>query len=259
MTCAGRLALPVLAAIFLVSCAPKQAEILLDTTRTDAATLLDRVRIKQERVATVTGSGTISFESPEMSGTAGFELALRKPDSLLVTFEGPFGIDLGTLFVSPSQFLMYNSMSNTVVRGNPASATIRSMIPFDLNVEQILGAFSGALPIAGDARSLTSYTIDDGMFLLTFQHDARRYAYWVDNRYLLVGKSEVRDSLGAVIMDASISSFTEEGDATAPRRIKIRFPNDGRQLIVNYSVLTLNDPNPSFSFSLPPTVRTIER
>jgi len=97
------------------------------------------------------------------------------------------------------------------------------------------------------------------MFLLTFRHDTRVYNYWVDNRYLLIGKSEVRDSLGNVVMDATATSFTEDGDACAPKRIKFRFPTDGRQMTVSYSALTLNDPSPSFSFSVPPNARTIIR
>ena len=137
-----------------LSCAPKPAEMLLDTHATDAETLISLVQQHQNQLQSVAGSGTVTFESPEIAGTAAFELSLKKPDSLLVTFEGPFGIDIGTLFVSPGKYLMYNSMENTVVTGAPTDAAIRSVIPFDLTLDQIVGAFSGSFQLPSDRKGL---------------------------------------------------------------------------------------------------------
>ena len=142
MRCIRRCAAFISVVLLLHSCTPRPPGLLLDTKAMDAGTLIMLVREHQDRLQSMAGYGTVTFESPEMAGTASFQLALRKPDSLLVTFEGPFGIDIGTLFVSAGKYLMYNSLENTVVTGVPSNAAIRSIIPFDLTLDQIIGAFS---------------------------------------------------------------------------------------------------------------------
>ncbi|MBM2846805.1 MAG: hypothetical protein HW407_2117, partial [Bacteroidetes bacterium] len=101
--------------------------------------------------------------------------------------------------------------------------------------------------------------IDDDMFFLSFSCTGNWCNYWIDNRYLVVKKYEMRDEQNALIMDAVSSSFAEEDGAAAPKRIRIRFPTQGRQVSVNYTSIALNDPNPSFVYSIPSTARTIVR
>jgi outer membrane lipoprotein-sorting protein len=246
-------------ALLLSSCAPKRSEILLDTKTTDANTLISLVQEHQNKLQSVVGKGTVTFESPELAGTAAFELALKKPDSLLVTFEGPFGIDLGTLFISREKYLMYNSMENKVVTGTPSAAAIRSIIPFDLTLDQVVGAFSGSFPFPSDPQSLQTYSVDDDRFLLVFRCGSNSCKYWVDNRTVLVTKYEMRDEHDELILDAVSSSFAEDGAASAPKRIRIRFPSQERQLSVSYSSISLNDPDPSFTYSIPSNARTVIR
>jgi outer membrane lipoprotein-sorting protein len=246
-------------ALLLSSCAPKRSEVLLDTKTTDANELITLVQEHENRLQSVVGKGTVTFESPEMAGTAAFELALKKPDSLLVTFEGPFGIDLGTLFISSQKYLMYSSMENKVVTGRPSAAAIRSIIPFDLTLDQVVGAFSGSFPFPSDPKTLQTYSVDDDRFLLMFRCGSNICKYWVDYRNVHVTKYEMRDEHDELIMDAVSSSFAEDGEASAPKRIRIRFPLQERQLSVSYSSITLNDPDPSFEYSIPSNARTVVR
>ena len=106
-------------AILLSSCSPKHAEILLDTRAITPRGLLDRVRAQEEKLQSIVGKGSVSFESNELAGSASFELSLRKPDSLLVLLEGPFGVDLGTIFLSREKYVMFNSMETRVITGTP--------------------------------------------------------------------------------------------------------------------------------------------
>lgn len=243
----------------LSSCAPKRSELLLDTKAIDAKTLISLVQEREEGLRSVVGRGTVAFETPEIAGSAAFELSLKKPDSLLVTFEGPFGIDLGTLFVSREKYLLYNSMENRVITGAPSSSTIRSILPFDLTLDQVIGAFSGSFSFPSDTQSLQAYSVDDDMFLLSYRCGSGTCRYWIDSRYVLVKKYELRDERDALVMDAVSSSFTEDGVACAPKRVRIRFPSQQRQLSVSYSSITLNDAAPSFVYSIPSSARTTIR
>ena len=54
----------------LAGCAPKAAELVLDTRQVPPATVISRVTANASRVSTLTGRGTVSFEAPGMGGSA---------------------------------------------------------------------------------------------------------------------------------------------------------------------------------------------
>jgi outer membrane lipoprotein-sorting protein len=243
----------------LFSCSQKPAEVLLDTKSVEAPALRKLVQTRQNKLHSMVGKGTVTFDSPELGGSAWFELSLKKPDSLLVAFEGPFGIDVGKLFLSRQKYVFYNSMQNRVTTGIPSSTTIRSVIPFDLTYDQILNAFSGLFAMPTNDEGLRSYSIDGDRFLISFTCGGNVCDYWIDNESLLVTKYQMRDNQNRVVMDAVASSVTDQDDVQAPRRIVVKFPQDHRQLSIFYSSLTLNEPHPSFVFSIPSNARTTIR
>lgn len=245
-------------AFLLPSCAPKPLEVLLDTNAVSSSELVRLVEDRAARIHSMTGKGTVSFDSPEIGGTAGFTLALKKPDSLLVKFEGPFGIDVGTLFLSRERYVIYNTMDNRVVTGVPAGGAMRSVIPFDLTHEQILNSFAGAFEVPGGGEPL-SYRIDDERFLLSYSCDAGTCSYWVDPRSLLVTKYERRDAQQQLVMAVNASLLTEQNNITLPRRIVVKFPREGRQLSIYYSSVELNPSHPSFEYTIPDNAHTTVR
>jgi hypothetical protein len=246
--------------VFLfVSCAAKRSEISLDTHVTSARVLMDSVEARGKRISSMVGRGTLSFESPEAAGSAWFQSSMKKPDSLLVMVQGPFGIELGSFFLSRNKYVVYSSLENKVVTGNPALALPKGVIPITLTVDQILDAFSGVLLFPTGRDEPARYSNDDEYFFLSFPCGADTCNYWVDPRYLLVAKYEVRDPQGRPIVEAEASWFTEQGSLAAAKRIVVTFPRDNRQLTVSYSALTLNAPNPRFDFTVPPTATTVEK
>ena len=176
-----------------------------------------------------------------------------------MSFEGPFGISMGTLFLSGDRYVVYNSFENVAVRGSATGSSFRSVIPFDLTLDQIMGAFSGVLTIPFEEEDLVRYSIDDNRFLIQFVRDSITFRYWVDPTYVLVTRYEMADASGRVLMEANFSSFRDQDDLAAPRRISISLSEPRRRVSVGYTKLTLNDPNPSFAFSIPRNARTMDR
>jgi outer membrane lipoprotein-sorting protein len=244
---------------FVLSCAPKRSEILLNTDATPPDVLLKMVEDRGAKISSLVGRGTVSFESPEIAGTAAFESNMKKPDSLLVTLEGPFGIDVGTFFLCKEKYLMYNSLENTVTTGNPNSSSIRSVIPFDLTYEQILNAFAGLFTIPYSEKELKHYAIDDDMFFLVYTCGAKTCTYWIDPKYLLITRFEQRDASDNLIVEAKAYAFTQQDDVAAARRIQIKFPQQSRQLSIAYRSIRLNVTDTDFQFTIPPNARVISK
>jgi hypothetical protein len=254
-----RFSAALLAAVLIGSCSSKRSTIALNTQAIEADALVTLVGAAARNVQSLAGKGSITFESPEIAGSAAFEMSMRKPDSLLVTLEGPFGISVGTFFLSRERYIMYNSLENSVISGVPTTAAIRSIVPFEMSYDQILDAFSGAFAPPNGSGELVSYSVDNNSFLLVFNCGGMVCRYWIDNEDLVVTRFEQLDEQGRLAIEAIASSFTERNGAYAPKRIVVKFPQQERRLAVYYSSLVLNPPDPSFAFSIPKNARTIIR
>jgi hypothetical protein len=246
-----------LSAVLFDACAPRMPGVALDAGATPSVVVRRLVAAKGEKLHTLQGSGAVSFDAPEMSGDASFTSHIRRPDSLLVTLEGPFGIDLGMLFLSRDRYLVYSSLENRVVTGNPATGSFRSVIPFELTVEQLLNAFAGVF-LLPDQEPVV-YEVRDGQFFLSFICGNDSCEYWVDPELMMVVRYRRVMPDGEVAMEARCTSPAEEEDAAAPRKIIVTFPGEQRRLSIAYSRVTLNAPDVSFEYSIPPNARTTVR
>jgi hypothetical protein len=233
----------------MFSCSPRTTAVMNDVNIMPAGVIAGRVKQRETGLASIAGRGSVSFEAPDRAGSAFFDLSLRKPDSLLITFEGPFGIGAGFLFLSRQRFVMYNSLDNRVTSGVPGPAALRSVIPFDLTFDQIIDAFTGGvvLPDAVPAR----YTVDDGKFLLVYQIGDRTHSFWIDPEYDLVVRYEVHAAGGELVLEMESSQMVTRDSLCAPRHVTVNFPDEGRRLSIHYTSLDLNAGDLSFAYTVP--------
>lgn len=231
------------------SCSPHTAAVLTDLNTTPPAVIAGRVKQREAGLASMAGRGSVSFETPDRAGSAFFDLSLKKPDSLLMTFEGPFGIGGGFLFLSRQKFVMYSSFDNRVTSGIPGPAAIRSVIPVDLTFDEIMNAFTGGfvLPDAPPSR----YTVDDGKYLLVYTIGGRTHSFWIDPGYDLVVRYQVHDAGGDLIMDVVSSQMVLRDSLCAPRHVTVDFPDRGSRLSVHFTSIDLNAGDLSFAYTVP--------
>ncbi len=238
----------VLLGCLLPACSPTTSELVLDTRQVPAAELVRRVSGNAAGIRTLTGSGSVDFESPDLGGSVFFTVALRKPDSLLLRLEGPFGIDVGFLFLSRERYVLYNSVENRVQTGVPSDAGIRWGIPLDLTVDQILNAFAGTFALPGN-RTPTRYAVEDDAFVLTYADGTAEESFRVDPATTLV--TQYRKTDGTFAMEAETGLPEQQGSYHMPRQITLEFPGSGRRLSVYYSSMRMNPDHVSFAYTVP--------
>ncbi|HEX9006439.1 MAG TPA: DUF4292 domain-containing protein [Bacteroidota bacterium] len=248
--------LALLPLLLLASCAPRTEGVALDTRRTPVSLLTQRVRELDSRLHTLTGRGSMSFETPSQGGSASFEVSMRKPDSLLLELEGPFGIGVGTFFLSRQRYVMYNSLENAVASGPPSGSSLRSLLPVNLTYEQMFSAFSGTFPLP-DHDSTLSYSVDGDRFLLRYQCEEGTCSYWVDADDLLVRRFEMRDGSGQVFLEGESSGLIEKDGTRIPRRVSISMPQDARRVAIAFSAASINTEDLSFAFTVPSNARKL--
>jgi hypothetical protein len=248
MTLVIRAAIPSVMSCLLLACSPTTSELVLDTQQVPAAELVRRVTGNAAGIHTLTGSGSVDFESPDMGGSVFFTLALRKPDSLLLRLEGPFGIDVGFLFLSRGRYVLYNSVENRVMTGVPSDAGIRWGVPLNMTVDQILNAFTGTFALP-EHRAPTRYAVEDDAFVLTYADPAGEELFRVDPATTLV--TQYRKTGGAGEIQAETGLPEQQGSYHMPRQITLELPDSGQRLSVYYSSFTVNPGHVSFAYTVP--------
>jgi outer membrane biogenesis lipoprotein LolB len=247
------LALALLLSLLLAACGPTRETLELDTQKVPASRLIALVQHRGVPDITLTGDGSIAFDSPRMSGSAFFSVAPRRADSVRVSLEGPFGLDVGFLYADRSHLVFYNAMENWYIDEPAGSPAIQKALPFDLSFGQLIEAFTGTfrLPASG---SPVRYTIDDDRFLMTFVQDSDTASYWIDPALSVVTRYRVsRDN--AVLIEGTAERWTDEGGELLPQSIAITFPPASSSVSVVYTSMTVNPDMPSFSHAIPSKAR----
>ncbi len=219
--------------------------------------MLELVRQRSETVRTLRGEGVVTIESPEQSGSSSFSLNLRKPDSILVSLSGPFGIRFGTLLFSREQFIFYNYQDNYAFVGKSDGSTLHSMFNLRMTFDEVMRAFTGEF-LAPGAGTPDSFTTDGESYVFTYRTGAGRKEYRVDGQDYFIRSYRVIDSAGRPTVTA-IASEPEETDGTITARLlRVVFPVERRSISVAYSDLEINH-GASCSFTVPKSADIFNR
>jgi outer membrane lipoprotein-sorting protein len=198
------------------------------------------VRGNYEKVRSMTGSGTISVETPEMAQSGSFELFLRKPDSILVRIEGPFGISVGSALITRGEFVFYNSLQNQVVTGPVTSTNLNRILRVKLTFDELLTVFTGGSFLASDDASPDTVAVEDNQYILTYKNSDGSRRYWLDPSSLLITRIQHLDQQGKLYFEERYEKFRTFGEASLPRFIRVTQHTSQRMIGVTFSSLAIN-------------------
>lgn len=210
------------------------------TGRSISPELVQRnVKVNKEKVQSLTGSGTLSIETPEIAQSGSFEMLLHKPDSILVKIEGPFGIHVGAVLLTRSDFSFYNSLQNQLITGTVNASNLNRIFRMNLTFDELLSLFTGGSFFDGD-ESPDSITVEDNQFVLTYGKESGSRRYWIDPGTMLIAKIQHIDATGKLDLEERFEKFRDLGDASLPRLIRLTQHQARRVVAVAFSSLTIN-------------------
>ncbi len=212
--------------------------------------VMELVRQRSETVRTLRGEGVVTIESPEQSGSSSFSLNLKKPDSILVNLNGPFGIRFGTLLFSRDRFIFYNYQDNYAFVGKSDGTTLHSMFNLRMTFDEVMRAFTGEF-FAPGAGMPDSFVTDGESYVFTYRSGDSRTEYRVDGQDYFIRSYRVIDASGRPTLTAMASEPEEtEGTIVTPRLLRVVFPGERRSISVAYSDMQINREAACF-FSIP--------
>lgn len=218
----------------------------------------DRVRANNERIQTLSGTGSIAMESPEMAGSGSFELALRKPDSLLLHLEGPFGISVGSALITRTGFLFFNSIENQLITGSTNPSNLSRYLRMNVAFDDLLNLFAGGAFFSEDAQQAGNLTTEQQHYLLTYPNPDGTRRYWIDPETLLILKIQHLDASGKLVAEQQYSNYRSLQGVSFPATIRLILNTQRRILSIRYSKLDLNFSLPSFHLDIPANAKRVQ-
>lgn len=244
-------------AVGMAGCAGPAAVRYADRTIT-ADDVQRSVRQHQATIATLQGSGNISVETPEMAQSGSFTITLRKPDSLLVKLEGPFGLEVGAALITRREFLFYNGLQNRLITGPTNPQTMRKILRVAIEFDDLLNLFSGGWFLEEDDRSADSFTIEEEHFVLAFNHHEGVRRYWVDPQSWLIGRIQHLDGRGRLILEQRFGNFRAVGNVTIPQHLRLIQHQERRFVAIAFSDILLNSSLTSCMLQVPPNAERVQ-
>lgn len=252
----SRVVVPLAVLFFLVqSCATTTTTVGTKTFSPDQ--VHEIVRANQSRVLTIAGDGTISVETPAMAQSGSFILTLRKPDSLLVNLQGPFGIKIGSALLTRKGFQFYNSLQNRLFTGVTNPRNLARVLRVDIDFDDVLNLFTGGIFQREDTGRPDETGKEDGQFTVLYKNAGGNHKYFIDPQTLLITKIQNLDRDGKLEFEQRFLNFQTVDSVLVPFNIRIIQPKERRMVSVVYSDLTLNKQNLHFTFSYPQSAERV--
>ena len=220
--------------------------------------VVSRTLARDHRISTLQGEGSITIESPELSNSGSFDVDIRKPDSLRVKLSGPFGIYIGTLAMSPNQFVFFNARENVATVGQPDGRTLRSIFHMTLRFDEILKAFTGEFLSSLSTDSLDRFSVIDDQYVLRFRSTGGIQEYRIDPDRFAVTSYRLLNDEGKPTIIAVASRFDDDREIVMPGLVRVILPAERRSVTIAYSEIKTNVPV-QCSFTIPQQAEVRQR
>lgn len=221
----------------------------------DAVERSDRV---QDRLESLSADGSLWIETPAFSQSGDFQLALRKPDSVQITVEGPFGIRVAQALITRERFQAYSTLENKLYVAKTSPENLQKALRLDLEFDDILALFTGGRVLEADRRAPDAAGTDGGDAFFLFRDGNRSRRYVVDPATLSIRKIQVLDRQGIMTFEQTFSDPTSFGELTIPKTARATLPQRRQIITLRYDGLRPNPADLRFFFSPPGNARRVE-
>lgn len=246
-----------LAAVGLAGCTSTRT-VAVGTASVSFEDAVDRSDDVYERLQSLSADGTIRIETPSLSQSGDFQLTLRKPDSVQITVEGPFGIRVAQAMITRSTFQAYSALENKLYVAATTPENLQKALRIDLAFDDILALFTGGRILEADRRAPDASGADgsDAYFLFNDGDRSRRYV--VDPSTLAIRKIQILDRRGAMTFEQTFSDQIAAGDIILPKIARATLHQRRQVITLRYDGLRPNPVDLQFSFSPPGNARRVE-
>jgi hypothetical protein len=229
----------------------------LSSSSISYAEVQERSRSHHARIHSMMGEGQISLETPDMSQSGSFILTLQKPDTVLLTLQGPFGIKVGSALVTRTGFLFYNSLENKLITGSSSTENLNRILHIHLSFDDLVNVFAGGTFLDDDFHAPDKITMEEDQVVFVFTSSKMSRKYWIEPATSVIQKIQYLDLNGKLAFEQTFNDFEEVNGFMMPYTIRVTQPKTRQRLTFTYSEIFLNKEQLHFTFTVPPNAERI--
>ncbi len=252
-------ALAVIVLLQMSGCAPsKPTE---EVRLISADRLIKRLEANRRKIKTFNGAGTLMIRSSSINAQSSFEVQIKKPDSIKVSFYGPFGIDLAQVLITQKNFQFYDIINNTLYRGALRKDIMKQLLKVDLPFEQVIDALTGSVNLTEELRREPDHYETDGeLYILTYSDSTEKVnnIYLVRNSDFAVSRYLIEDFTGKKNLEGSYSNFNSIEEVPIPYKTILEDPKNNQWMKIEYKKIEANKPVDDFKLEIPTDTKIIE-
>lgn len=213
--------------------------------------IIRRVGERATTIHTMEAEGALTVETTEQAGTLGFELQMKLPDTLWMKFSGPFGIAVGTLLLTPREFVFYSPHERQKIMGEPRRDILSRVLNVSLSYADIVSILQGNFNRLDGDDSITSTTIAENQYyVLQANGNASRKELWVDGSAFLTTRFTEYDREDRLMVVGQAGRIETVDSMTMPHLIRLILPQQRQSVTVAYSTVRINHTQEK-TFSIP--------
>ena len=223
--------------------------------------LVNKLEANRRRIRSFEGNGTITIKSSQFNNSASFRIVLVKPDSIYLTFMGPFGIELAQALVTKNEFVFYDALQNTAYKGATSGDILRQIFKIDLSFSDMMDALIGSVNLTKNLyKTPNNYQVIYDKYLLTYKDSAESTTsqYEVDVRSLGILHYLLKNNDGNDILEGNYSKFEVLETVAVPAKIEVMNRKQNESVTVDYKSMIANKKNIYIDFKLPDDVSVIK-
>ncbi len=224
-----------------------------------AKEIKQRVNSNSELIETLEASGNISFDSPEQSGSGWLEVKIRKPDTVLVKIEGPFGISVANALITRNDFIYYNAQENKAIIGPSSDINIGAILRIKVSFDDLICGLTGGFKFDENPEDSSMAESENNLYLIRTGSNGGLRKFHVDPSNFAVIKYSSFDEYNSPQVEVNYSNYLEESvsgkKVNFPATIKIKNPEKKQSVYVDYVNREINKQGLNFKIKIPKSAK----
>ncbi|MGH2575479.1 MAG: DUF4292 domain-containing protein [Ignavibacteria bacterium] len=247
--------------ILIYSCTASKEEVK-ELDKIPVKEIKEKVNKNSELIESLEASGSISIDSPELSNSGSIEVRIKKPDSVLIKIEGPFGIDIITALITRNNFIYYNAQENKAIMGPTNETNIGAILKLKVGFDELLNSFSASFNFIGEQEDSLDAKSENNNYIIQIISKNGMKKFLIEPKDFFINKYGVYDNNSITKLEVFYSNYRVEsissGQINFPNQIKITKPDKEQTVWLYYESKTINKKNLSFKIKIPTSARIIK-
>lgn len=223
--------------------------------------LIKRLEANRRKIKNFSGTGTISIKTSDLDTKSNFTIEIKKPDSVKVSFYGPFGIDLASALLTQEDFLFYDVINNTVYKGKQRPGIMKEILKINILYNDLIDLATGSINLTDKLqREPNSSESADDLLKLTYADSAngRTNSYLIQNDELEIRQYFQNNLKGKNLLDTKFSNFRKYDEIPIPGEINFNDFTNNQKIKIEYRKVEINGEIGNLKLELPSDAKIIE-